>query len=99
MISFQESNSSHVMHCHDDALVVTIKVNEFNIKRVLIDMCNSTKILFHYAFLRMGVPTSTLHTTLTPQASFTRQSIIHKGILSLPIAFGKDNQQVTLRSS
>lgn len=53
LISFHESDSSHVMHPHDDNLVVTIKVNEFDVKRVPIDTGSSTDILFritHHAY-------------------------------------------------
>lgn len=72
-----------------------IRIGEFDVKRVLIDTGSLTDILFHEAFLKMGLPTSSLHTTHVPLVGFTGQSFTPKGIVTLPVTFGRDTQQAT----
>lgn len=36
----------HVNNPHDDVLVITIDINEFDMKRVLVDLRNLTTVLF-----------------------------------------------------
>ena len=42
-------------HSHDDALVVNLRVGDYNMHRVLVDNRNSADILYYLAFQQMGI--------------------------------------------
>ena len=45
VIGFSEEDARRLHHLHDDALVVSIRVGDYNIHRVLVDNGSSTDIL------------------------------------------------------
>ena len=50
VIGFIEEDARRLDHPHDDALVVSIRVGDYNTHRVLVDNGNSTDILYYLAF-------------------------------------------------
>ena len=55
VIGFSKENSRRLHHPHDDALVVSIWVEDFNMHWVLVDNGSSTNILYYPAFQQMGI--------------------------------------------
>ena len=51
IIGFSEDDARRLHHPHDDALVVSIKVGEYNVHRMLVDNGSSADILYYPAFL------------------------------------------------
>ena len=50
IIGFSEEDARCLHHSHDDALVVSIRVGDYNIHRVLDDNGSSIDILYYPAF-------------------------------------------------
>jgi len=50
VIGFSEEDARRLHHPHDDALVVSIQVEDYNMHRVLVDNGNSANILYYPAF-------------------------------------------------
>ncbi|XP_023883765.1 uncharacterized protein LOC111996069 [Quercus suber] len=50
LIGFSEEDARRLYHPHDDALVVSIQVGDYNMYRVLIDNGSSANILYYPAF-------------------------------------------------
>ena len=50
IIGFSEDDARRLHHPHDDALVVTIKVGDYNVHRMLVDNSSSADILYYPAF-------------------------------------------------
>ena len=50
IIGFSEEDARRLHHLHDDALVISIRVGDYNIHRVLVDNGSSVDILYHPAF-------------------------------------------------
>jgi hypothetical protein len=46
IISFSEKDRSDVQGPHDDAIVLSLKINTHRVKRVLVDTGSSTNILY-----------------------------------------------------
>ena len=49
-IRFSEEDARRLHHPHDDALVVSIRIENYNMHRVLIDNGSSANILYYPAF-------------------------------------------------
>ena len=50
IIRFSEEDARRLHHLHDDALVVSMRVEDYNMHRVLIDNGSSVDILYYLAF-------------------------------------------------
>ena len=46
IIGFSEEDARRLHHPHDDAFVVSVRVGEYNVHRMLVDNGSSTNILF-----------------------------------------------------
>ena len=54
IIGFSEDDARRLYHPHDDALVVSLRVGDYNVHRMLVDNGSSADILYYPAFQQMG---------------------------------------------
>ncbi|XP_038704809.1 uncharacterized protein LOC120000766 [Tripterygium wilfordii] len=73
---------------HDDALVVEAVITNFTVKKVLVDNGRAADILFYHAFREMKISEDKLKSFLVPLYGFAGESIIPKGVISLPVTLG-----------
>ena len=50
IIGFSEEDARRLHHPHDDALVVSVRVGDYNVHRVLVDNGSSVDILYYPTF-------------------------------------------------
>ena len=50
IIGFLEEDARRLHHPHNDALVVSVRVGDYNVHRMLVDNGSSTDILYYLAF-------------------------------------------------
>ena len=50
IIGFSEEDARRLHHPHDDALVVSVRVGDYNVHRVLVNNGSSADILYYLAF-------------------------------------------------
>ena len=50
IITFSEEDARRLHHSHDDALIVSRRVGDYNTHRVLVDNESSVDILYYSAF-------------------------------------------------
>ena len=55
IIGISEEDTSRLHHPHDDALVVSICVGDYNVHRMLVDNGSSANILYCPAFQQIGI--------------------------------------------
>ena len=55
IIGFSEEDARRLHHPHDDALVVSMRVGDYNMHRVLVDNGSSADILYYPAFQQMRI--------------------------------------------
>ena len=55
IIGFLEEDARRLHHLHDDALVVSVRVGNYNVHQMLVDNDSSADILYYPAFQQMGI--------------------------------------------
>ena len=76
VIGFTEEDARRLHHLHDDALIVGIRVGDYNTHRVLVDNESSTDILYSLAFQQMRIRRERLIPTNAPLVGF-RGTMVH----------------------
>ncbi|GAV83880.1 hypothetical protein CFOL_v3_27325 [Cephalotus follicularis] len=85
MISFSESDLEGVHLPHDDPVVVTLLVEWFTMKRVLLDSGSSTDILYKPAFDQLRISENQLKLVKTPLIGFAGETVLPLGSIDLSV--------------
>ncbi|GAV59143.1 LOW QUALITY PROTEIN: hypothetical protein CFOL_v3_02674, partial [Cephalotus follicularis] len=88
VISFSEADYEGVRLPHDDPVVVTLMVELFTMKRILIDSGSSADILYKHAFDQLRIPADQLKPVKTPLVGFTGETIHPLGFINLSVVTG-----------
>ncbi|KAK3008615.1 hypothetical protein RJ639_014357 [Escallonia herrerae] len=95
-ISFSDDDVGDTRIPHDDPLVVTLRVGNFDVKRILVDNGSSAEVLFYEAFQRMNIPSNRLRKIDTPLYGFSNHPVVCEGIIALPMTVGAPPNQAKL---
>ena len=95
-IVFSERDNRYIRQPHDDPLVIMLKVEEFNIHRVLIDNGSLADIIYLLAFQQMKLDKRRIKPFTSPLVSFTRDRIVLRGIITLTVIAGTYPAQITM---
>ncbi|GAV58466.1 LOW QUALITY PROTEIN: hypothetical protein CFOL_v3_02000, partial [Cephalotus follicularis] len=88
VITFLEADYEGVRLPHDDPEVVTLLVELFTMKRILIDSGSSADILYKHAFDQLRIPADQLKPVKTPLVGFTGETIHPLGSINLSVVAG-----------
>ena len=88
-ITFKESDAHLAHHPNCDALVIKAMMANKNVHRILVDNESLVDILYYQAFQRMGLKNRDLKPSPNPIYSFTGDSIILIGVITLPMMVGE----------
>ena len=95
IIGFSEEDARRLHHLHDDALVVNIRVRDYNVHRMLVDNGSSADILYYPAFQQMGIDRTRLIPTNAPLVGFGGTRVLPLGAIILSVTVGDYPQQIT----
>ncbi|KAK2999689.1 hypothetical protein RJ639_023941 [Escallonia herrerae] len=95
-ISFSDDDVGDTRIPHDDPLVVTLRVGNFDMKRILVDNGSSAEVLFYEAFQKMNIPPDRLRKIDTPLYDFSNHPVVCEGIIALPVTVGAPPTQAKL---
>ena len=87
-IGFSEEDARCLHHLQDDALVVSIRVGDYNVHWVLVDNGSSADILYYPAFQQMGIDRARLIPTNAPLVGFGGIRIFSLGVVTLSVTVG-----------
>ena len=87
-ISFTEVNARWLHHPHDDALVISLSITNFNTHRVLVDNGSSVDILYYPAFQQMRVDRGRLLPSNTPLVGFDGTKVFLVGTITPSVTIG-----------
>ncbi|GAV60546.1 hypothetical protein CFOL_v3_04076, partial [Cephalotus follicularis] len=92
-ITFSEADYEGVRLPHDDPVVVTLLVELFTMKRILIDSGSSADILYKHAFDQLRIPADQLKPVKTPLVGFAGETIHPLGSINLSVVAGTTPRQ------
>ena len=94
IIGFSEEDARRLHHPHDDALVVSIRVGNYNMHRVLVDNSSSADILYYPAFQQTRIDKERLIPTNALLVGFRGSRVFSLGVITLSIVVGDYPQQI-----
>ena len=79
---------------HDDALVVTLRIREYNVKRVLVDQGNAVEIMYPNLYKELNLKPEDLTTYDSPLVTFEGKIVTPRGQIQLSVQTGSDVVEV-----
>ncbi|XP_050258884.1 uncharacterized protein LOC126703865 [Quercus robur] len=88
VIKFSEDDAQRLHHPHDDALVVSLQIGDYNMHRVLVDNGSLADILYYPAFQQMRIDREWLTPTNAPLMGFGGTKVFPLGTITLAVTAG-----------
>ena len=93
-LSFSDADKQGTIQPYDDALVVTLRIGGYDLKRVMVDQESAAEIMYPYLFKGLGLKPENLATYNSPLVSFEGKMVVPKGQIRLPVQIGSDVVEV-----
>ena len=90
VITFTEEDIRGIQTSHDDAVVVSAMIANYDVKKILVDNGSSTNVLFYSIFFRMRLSTDQLRRVSTPLVAFTGDAVAVEGEIALSVTVGAE---------
>nr|XP_023916836.1 uncharacterized protein LOC112028381 [Quercus suber] len=94
-VIFNEGDARGVKQPHNDPLVITLTIEGFNTKRILVDNGSFTDIIYFPAFQQLELDPKRLRLFDSPLVSFSGDRVNPKGIVTLTVTVGTYPKQLT----
>ena len=85
VMGFLNDDKIGTIQLHDDALVITLRIGGYDVKRVMVDQGNAAEIMYPNLYKGLNLKTEDLTPYSSPLVSFEGKIIIPKGQVRLPI--------------
>ncbi|XP_022157426.1 uncharacterized protein LOC111024127 [Momordica charantia] len=94
-IEFSEDQVTHLLHPHNDALVIILKIAHAKVHRILVDGGSSADIIFLAAYKAMSLGDKGLKSSPTLLVRFGGERVIPEGRIKLPVTFRSGPKSIT----
>ena len=94
VLGFSNEDKFGTIQPHDDALVVTLRIGGYNIKRVMIDQGSEAEIMYPDLYKGLNLKPKNLTAYSSPLVSFEGKIVIPKGQIRLPVQINLDVVEV-----
>ena len=84
-LSFSEEDKIGTTQPHDDALLITLKIGDYNVKRMMVDGGSAAEIMYPNLYKGLKLKLEDLMPYSSTLMSFDRKLVIPKGMIRLPI--------------
>ena len=84
-LGFSDEDKAGTIQPHDDALVVTLRIGGYDVRRVLVDQGSAIEIMYLDLFKGLNLRLEDLTAYESPLVSFEGKTVISKGQIRLPI--------------
>ena len=79
MLSFSDEDKMGTIQPHDDALVVTLRIKGYDVKRVMVDQGSGAKIMYPDLYRGLSLKPDDLTAYDSPLVSFDGKVVIPRG--------------------
>ena len=94
LMGFLDEDKIGTIKPHDDALVITLRIGGYNVKRVMVDQGSTTEIIYPNLYKGLNLKFEDLTPYSSPLVSFEEKIIIPKGQIRLPVQIGSEVVEV-----
>ena len=92
--SFSEEDKIGTTQPHDDALLITLRIGDYDIKRVMVDGGSAAEVMYPDLYKGLNLKLEDLIPYSSPLMSFDGKLVITKGMIRLPIQTGLEIVEV-----
>ena len=93
-MSFSEEDKVGTIQPHDDALMVTLRIGGYDVKRVIMDQSSRVEIMYPDLYNGLGLKPEDSTAYDSPLVSFDKKFIIPKGQIRLLVQVGSEVVEV-----
>ena len=90
VLSFSDEDKLGTIQLHDDALVVTLRIGGYDVKRVMINQGSGAEIMYPDLYKGLNLKPKSLTAYSSPLVSFEGKMVVLKGQIRLPVQTGPD---------
>ncbi|XP_050278328.1 uncharacterized protein LOC126719863 [Quercus robur] len=94
VLGFSDKDKIGTIQPHDDALVVTLKIGGYDVKRVLVDQGSAVEIMYPDLYKGLNLKPEDLTAYDSPIVSFEGKTVTLRGQIRLPIQTNSDVVEV-----
>lgn len=94
VLGFSEEDKVGTIQPHDDALVITLRIGGYDVKRVLVDQGSAVEVMYPDLFRGLGLRSEDLTAYDSPLVSFEGRTVMPKGQIRLPVQAGLEVVEV-----
>ena len=94
ILGFLDEDKVGTIQPHDDALVVTLRIGGYDVKRVMIDQGSAADIMYPDLYRVLGLRPENLVAYSSLLVSFEGRMVVLKGLIRLPVQTGMDVVEV-----
>ncbi|XP_030964022.1 uncharacterized protein LOC115985195 [Quercus lobata] len=95
LIEFSDEDKLGTLQPHDDALVVTLRIGGYDVKRVLVDQGSALEVMYPDLYKGLNLKPKDLSAYDSPLVSFEGKTVTPKGMIRLPVQIDSDVVEVT----
>ena len=88
VIGFSDEDKIGTIQPHDDALVITLRIRGYDVKRVMVDQGSAVEIMYPNLYKGLNLKAEDLTPYISPLVIFERKIIIPEGQVRLPMQTG-----------
>ncbi len=93
MISFLDSDLKDVQLPHNDPLVITLRIGNYAVQRVLVDQGSFAEVMYQDLYTKLGLGEAELSSFTSPIFGFSGEPTVPLGKTVLPVLAGPINLQ------
>ena len=91
---FSDKDKIGIIQPHDDALVITLRIGDYDVKRVMEDQGSAAEIMYLDLYKGLNLKVEDLMPYNSPLVSFEGKIVIPKGQVRLPVQTGSEVEEV-----
>ncbi|XP_030923447.1 uncharacterized protein LOC115950378 [Quercus lobata] len=85
LIGFLDEDKQGTLQPHDDALVVTLRIGGYDVKRVLVNQGSAVEVMYPDLYKGLNLKPEDLSAYDSPLVNFEGKIVIPKGMIRLPV--------------